>query len=109
MGEKVDGLRIGSSSMSSDDDRVSRTPCEELTAGAVECEGQWTITVGVVLGDVAIICAELFTAVLDLLLQLITNGLIEFVNVSEVSGQEASVERHELVSEKNSWLVSQGV
>ena len=92
---------------SSRDHRVGRTSAEELTALGVECEGQWTITVGVVLGDVAVICAELFTAVLDFLLQLITNSLIEFGTVSEVSGQEASVERHELVSEKNSWLVSQ--
>ena len=109
MGEKVDGLRIGSSSMSSDDHSVSRTPAEELTAFGVECKGERTITVGVVLGDVAVICAEFLTAVLNLLLQLITNGLIEIGTVSEISGQEASVERHELVSEKNSWLVSQGV
>ena len=107
MGEKVDGLRIGSSSMSSGGDhRVRRTSAEELTAFGVEREGQWTRAVGVVLGDVSVICAEAFTALLDVLLQLITNGLIEFVTVSEVSGQEASVERHELISEKNSWLVS---
>ena len=80
---------------SSDDHRVSRTPAKELTALGVECEGQWTIAVGVVLGDVAVICAELFTTVLDFLLQLITNGLIEFGTVSEISGQEASVERHD--------------
>jgi hypothetical protein len=30
------------------------------------------------------------------LLQLITNGLIEFVTVNEISGQEASVERHDV-------------
>ena len=95
MGEKVDGLRIGSSSMSSDDHRVGRTPAEELTAFGVECEGERTITVGVVLRDVAVICTELFTAVLDFLLQLITKELIEFGTVSEISGQEASVERHD--------------
>ena len=95
MGEKVDGLRIGSSSMSSDDHGVGRTPAEELTAFGVECEGQRTITVGVVLGDVAVICAELFTALLDFLLQLITNRGVEICTVNEESGQEASVERHD--------------
>ena len=109
MGEKVDGLRIGSSSMSSDDHSVSRTPAEELTAFGVKCKGQRTITVGVVLGDVAVICAEFLTALLDFLLQIITNRGVEIGTVDEESGQEASVERHELVSEKNSWLVSQGV
>ena len=110
MGEKVDGLRIGSSSMSSGrDHRVRRTSAEELTAFGVKCKGQWTIAIGVVLGDVGVICAEAFTALLDLLLQLITNRGVEIGTVDEESGQEASVERHELVSEKNSWLVSQGV
>ena len=94
MGGKVDGLRIGSSSISSDDHRVSRTPAEELTAFGVECEGQRTITIGVVLRDVAVICAELFTALLDFLLQ-ITNRSVEIGTVDEESGQEASVERHD--------------
>ncbi|UYE97357.1 hypothetical protein [Cyanophage S-TIM54] len=95
MGEKVDGLRIGSSSISSDDHRVSRTPAEELTAFGVECEGERTITVGIVLRDVAVICAELFTALLNLLLQIITNRGVEIGTVDEESGQEASVERHD--------------
>ena len=107
MGEKVDGLRIGSSSMSSGGDhRVRRTSAEELTAFGVEREGQWTRAVGVVLRHIGVICAEAFTTLLDLLLQLTADGLIELVTVDEVSGQEADVERHELVSEKNSWLVS---
>ena len=107
MGEKVDGLRIGSSSMSSGSNHRVRSPAaEELTAFGVECEGQWTIAVGVVLRDVAVICAQTLTAPLDLLLHLSTNILIGSVTMNEVSGQEAGVERHELVSEKNSWLVS---
>ena len=78
------------------DHRVRGTSAEELTAFGVEREGQWTVAVGVVLGNVAIICAKFLTALLDLLLQLITNGLIEFVTVNEISGQEASVERHDV-------------
>ena len=89
--------------------RVRGPSAKELTALGVECEGQWTITVGVVLRHIGVICAKAFTALLDLLLQLTADGLIELVTVDEVSGQEANVERHELVSEKNSWLVSQGV
>jgi len=66
MGEKVDGLRIGSSSMSSGGDhRIRRTSAEELTAFGIECKGKWTGTVGVVLGNVAVICAEFLTASLD--------------------------------------------
>ena len=91
---KLDFFALRANS-SSDDHRVSRTPAEELTAFGVECEGQRTITVGVVLGDVAVICAELFTAVLNLLLQLVTNRGVEIGTVDEESGQEASVERHD--------------
>ena len=105
----MDGLRIGSSSIGlCRNDGVGSAAAEKLTAFGVECEGQRTRAVGQVLGDVGVICAELFTTVLDLLLQLITNGLIEFVTVGEVGGQETGVERHEkfrLVCEKV-WLVS---
>ena len=100
MGEKVDGLRIGffalrANSSSGRDHRVGRTSAEELTALGIECEGQWTITVGEVFRHVAVICAKTLTTLLNLLLHLSTNILVNRVTIVEVSGQEADVERHD--------------
>ena len=91
---KLDFFALRANSSSGSNHRVRGPSAEELTAFGVKCKGQWTGTIGVVLANVAVICAEFLTASLDLLLQLITNGLIEFVTVGEVSGQEAGVERH---------------
>lgn len=75
-------------------DSIGSPAAEKLTTMRIECKSQWASAAGFVLCNIGIVCAKTLTTLLNLLLQLITNGPVEFVTMSEVSGQEVSVERH---------------